>query len=102
MPYAHYELIRLIALLGFGVLAYQVYRLGRQAEMIIYAGLALLFQPFFKVALGRDLWNVVDVIVAVWLMISIFIKPKNAEQDNLYKDNQRRIKETICRNHQDK
>jgi hypothetical protein len=33
--------------------------------MIIYGGLALLFQPFFKIALGREMWNIVDVVVGI-------------------------------------
>ena len=77
MPYAYYELIRLIALMGFGILAYQAYQQRRQAEMVIYVSLALLFQPFFKLALGRELWNVIDVIVGVYLLLSIFIKPND-------------------------
>jgi hypothetical protein len=44
--------------------------------MIIYIGLAILFQPFFKIALGRELWNVVDVVVAIGLIVSIFKNPK--------------------------
>ena len=35
---------------------------------------ALLVQPFFKVALGRDIWNIVDVMWAVILVVSIFKK----------------------------
>lgn len=33
--------------------------------------LALLFQPFIKIALGRILWNVVDVSVGVGLLLSL-------------------------------
>jgi len=44
--------------------------------MIIFVGLALLFQPFFKISLGREIWNIVDVIVGVGLLLSIFIKDK--------------------------
>jgi len=29
--------------------------------------LALLFQPLFKVALGRTLWNLVDMVIAAGL-----------------------------------
>jgi hypothetical protein len=32
-----------------------------------------LFQPFFKIALGRELWNIVDVIVAIGLIITLFL-----------------------------
>jgi len=30
----------------------------------------------FKIALGRQMWNIVDVIVGVGLLVSIFIKNK--------------------------
>ena len=48
--------------------------------MVIYAALALLFQPFFKIALGRDLWNVVDVVVGIGLLVSLFLPKKQIEQ----------------------
>jgi hypothetical protein len=76
MPYGYYEFIRFSALIGFAILAYQAHQAGREIEMLICASLALLFQPFFKVALGRELWNIVDVVVGVGLILSIFIKPK--------------------------
>ena len=77
MPYGFYQVVRFVALIGFAILAYEALQEGRQTEVIIYAVLAILFQPFFKIALGRDLWNVVDVIVGVGLIVSIVIKPKD-------------------------
>ena len=76
MPYGYYQFVRFIALVCFAILAYQVNSQGRQTEAIIYGALALLFQPFFKIALGRQIWNIVDVIVGISLILSIFIKPK--------------------------
>ena len=76
MPYGFYQVVRFIALIGFAILAYQALQEGRQTEVIIYAVLAILFQPFFKIALGRDLWNVVDVLVGVCLVVSVFMQPK--------------------------
>jgi len=78
MPYGFYQFVRFAALIGFVILAYQAHEQGRQTEMIIYIGLALLFQPFFKIALGREMWNIVDVIVGIGLLISIFMKPKES------------------------
>jgi len=72
MPYGYYQFVRLAGLVGFAILAYQANQQGRQTEMLVYIGLALLFQPFIKVALGRQLWNIVDVIVGVGLLISVF------------------------------
>ena len=76
MPYGYYQLVRFAGLIGFAILAYQANEKGKQTEMIICCGLALLFQPFFKVALGRQIWNIMDVVVAVGLILSLFIKPQ--------------------------
>jgi hypothetical protein len=76
MPYGFYQFVRFAGLIGFAILAYQANQQGRQTEMIIYGGLALLFQPFFKIALGRQMWNIVDVVVGIGLIISMFMKPK--------------------------
>lgn len=78
MPYGFYQAVRFAGLIGFAILAYQANQQGRQTEMIIYGGLALLFQPFFKIALGRQMWNIVDVVVGIGLLISIFMKPKES------------------------
>jgi hypothetical protein len=78
VPYGYYQFVRFAALVGFGILAIAASNEGRQTEMIIYGALALLFQPFFKIALGREVWNAVDVIVGAGLLISIFTsKNKN-------------------------
>lgn len=71
MPYGFYQFVRFVALVGFGVLAYKANREDKQTEMIIYGGLALLFQPFFKIALGREMWNIVDVVVGIGLIGSL-------------------------------
>jgi len=76
MPYGYYQLVRFVGLIGFAILAYQANQQSKQTEMIIYGGLALLFQPFFKIALGRWVWNIVDVVVAVGLILSLFVKPR--------------------------
>ncbi|QQS30150.1 MAG: hypothetical protein IPM47_04150 [Sphingobacteriales bacterium] len=74
MPYGYYQLVRLAGMIGFVVLAFRANENKRPAEMIIYVALALLFQPFFKIALGRELWNIVDVVVGIALLISVFYK----------------------------
>ena len=74
MPYGYYQFVRFAGMLGFVLLAYFSYEQKRNVEVIIYVGLALLFQPFLKVALGRTIWNVVDVVVAIGLIGSFFIK----------------------------
>ncbi|TLF44825.1 DUF6804 family protein [Maribacter aurantiacus] len=72
LPYGYYEIVRFLALIGFVYLAYQTYQKGNEKAAFIYVALAILFQPLFKIALGRTIWNIVDVIVGIGLLISIF------------------------------
>lgn len=75
MPYGYYQLIRFLAMVGFGILAYQANRKSNLPIAINYIVLAVLFQPIFKIALGRFLWNVADIIVAIGLIISVLNNP---------------------------
>ena len=68
MPYGYYQLVRVVAMIVFAIMAYQYYEKKKASLAITFGGLCLLFQPFIKVALGRTLWNVVDVIVAIGLI----------------------------------
>ncbi|MDM1466720.1 hypothetical protein HX030_06590 [Myroides odoratimimus] len=71
LPYGFYQFVRFVACIGFSYFAYKSYYREEKTEMFIYIVLALLFQPFLKVALGRSIWNIVDVIVAIGLFINI-------------------------------
>ena len=76
MPYGFYQLVRFLALIGFAFLAYDANENKRKNETLIYGALALLFQPLLKISLGRELWNVVDVVVGLGLLGSL-IKRNN-------------------------
>jgi hypothetical protein len=71
MPYGYYVLVRFISMVAFAFFAYEAYEQKNQRDLIIFIVLALLFQPFEKIALGRELWNVVDVVVAVYLIFNV-------------------------------
>jgi len=80
MPYGFYELVRFLALIIFGFLAYDANQKKQNVLVVIYGVLALLFQPFFKIALGRDLWNIVDVLAAILLIGSLFLSVQNQNE----------------------
>ncbi len=71
MPYGYYQIVRVAATVVFVYLAIQSYNLKLNAMVIIYLILAILFQPFEKIALGREIWNVVDVIVGIGLLLTL-------------------------------
>lgn len=72
MPYEYYKLGRFILTVGFAYLAYSCCELQKKELTWCFASLALLFQPFFPITLGRVIWNIVDVIVGVFLVVLIF------------------------------
>ena len=75
MPYGFYTLVRFVSAFTFAYLSYDYFKSKKEGLGFVFAALALLFQPFFKVALGRTIWNIVDVIVSVgllYLLVSTF------------------------------
>jgi hypothetical protein len=60
------------------VLAYDYHERGATKVAIVFVGLALLFQPLAKVALGRGIWNVVDVLVRLVYFSFKFPKDKQS------------------------
>ena len=77
MPYGFYMLVRTVGMIGFGLLAYQAFEEQDMTNVIVYIGLAILFQPLYKVALGRELWNIVDVGCAIYLIYTITRKKED-------------------------
>jgi hypothetical protein len=77
-PYGYFQLVRFSAMAVFGYLAFEAQQRNKTNEVVIYIVLALLFQPFLKIALGRTLWNLVDVVIAVGLIASVFIENRES------------------------
>lgn len=76
MPYWYFQFVRLFSTIVFVYFAYKEYEVKNNGLMIAYIALSVLFQPFYKIALGRELWNIVDVLVAVFLIVTLFIKKR--------------------------
>jgi len=72
-PYGYYQFVRLCAMLGFTYLAYEAFLEDHKIELIIFLLLTLLFQPLLKITLGRTLWNAIDVLVGLGLIVSYLV-----------------------------
>lgn len=75
MPYGFYTLMRFGAMVAFAWMSYGYWQKKKDEYAIVFGALALLFQPFVKIALGRTVWNIVDVTVAI-LLVWIWLKNK--------------------------
>lgn len=74
MPYGYYQFVRVTATMFFVLFAIQSYQTQSTIYLVVYLVLAILFQPFEKIALGRELWNVVDLFVGVGLLLKALYK----------------------------
>jgi hypothetical protein len=83
MPYGYYQFVRFISLIGFGLLAIKAHEDGKNTELLIYISLAILFQPFIKISLGRSLWNIVDLVIAIALIVSLSVKQDSNKTSKL-------------------
>jgi len=68
--YGYYQLVRFIGMVGFSILAFNEYS-RNQMWFVIWLASAVLINPIFKISLGREIWNVVDVLWAITLFSSI-------------------------------
>lgn len=72
MPYGFFQLVRFVSMVGFSYLAFQAYKGKNELMVFTFAGLALLFQPFLKIALGREIWLILDLLIGFWLLFSVW------------------------------
>ena len=69
--YGFYQAMRTLISFGFAFLTYRYYQSGDKTNAIIYLCLLIVFQPLLKIGLGRSIWIVVDVLVAVFILYQL-------------------------------
>ena len=68
MPYGYFMLVRFAAMIIFGLMALIYYQEQKEGIAIFFGAMAILFQPIIKISLGRTMWNIVDVVMAIVLL----------------------------------
>lgn len=71
MPYGYYQLVRYITAFSFIWFALKANESKENDKVILFIAVAILFQPLIKIPLGRTIWNVIDVILAGYLVYDI-------------------------------
>ena len=65
----------------FAAMAYGYWQNEKKPFAVTFGALTLLFQPFAKIVLWREMWNVADVIVAIGLFV-LAVADKEAHTKN--------------------
>lgn len=76
MPYGYFMLVRWITMLILGYVGWKLYSINKVELAYLFFGIAILFNPIIKIALGRFLWNVVDVLLAAFLVLYLIKEKK--------------------------
>ena len=69
LPYGFYSIVRVSTTTISGYFAYNYFTRNKLELAITFTIITLLFQPLVKIALGRDIWVVVDVLVAILFLV---------------------------------
>ncbi|TAE75263.1 MAG: hypothetical protein EAZ85_02765 [Bacteroidetes bacterium] len=80
MPYAYFQMVRFLGMLGFAFLAFCEKDNENKILFFVWIVAALLINPITKISLGRELWNIVDIILAILLIGSLFLITKNKQE----------------------
>lgn len=75
MPYGYFTLVRFVAMIIWILMAYEYYEKQKVNMTIFFSAMAVLFQPFIKISLDRITWNVIDVVMAIFLFV-LWLKRK--------------------------
>lgn len=77
-PYGYYILLRWVLCGAFSFLAVQAINQGKQGWLFVFGITALIYNPFLRVHLTREIWTVVNVVTIVLVVASIFVIEKNS------------------------
>lgn len=74
MPEDFYRLVSFVVVVAFSILAYNSHVNRKLVEMGTYLGLILVLQPFYSFDISRTVYIIINLVIAVGLILSIFIK----------------------------
>jgi len=77
LPYGYYTLLRWIVTINALFSVWVAYNSEDTFWVFLMGGIAILFNPIIPVYLTKEIWVIIDVIVAILFLVSIFkIKTK--------------------------
>ncbi|MFH1536907.1 MAG: DUF6804 family protein [Patescibacteria group bacterium] len=72
-PYGFFTMLRFVVFGSSAYVAWMAYEAKKDKWVWIFGFLAVLFNPFIVIHLNREVWSIIDFIVGVFLISSIFI-----------------------------
>lgn len=71
-PYGFFTLLRFVVFTVAAYIAWMAYGQQKEKWVWIFGFIAVLFNPFIVIHLDREIWSVIDLIVGVFMIVSVF------------------------------
>lgn len=72
-PYGFFMMLRFAVFASSAYVAWMAYEAQKEKWVWIFGFLAVLFNPFIIIHLNRDMWSVIDLIVGMFMIVSVFV-----------------------------
>ena len=72
-PYGFFTLLRFVVFAISAYVAWMAYEAQKEKWVWIFGFLAVLFNAFIVIHLDREIWSVIDLIVGVFMIVSVFV-----------------------------
>ena len=72
-PYGFFTLLRFAVFAISAYIAWMSYEAKKEKWVWIFGFLAVLFNPFIVIHLNRETWSVIDLIVGIFMIVSVFV-----------------------------
>lgn len=70
-PYGYFQILRWVVAIVAGFNAYIAYKIDKKSWLWIMVATAILFNPITPIHLTKEVWIVIDIIVAVLFFASL-------------------------------
>lgn len=71
--YGFFTLLRFVIFATTGYVAWMAYEEHKEKWVWLYGFVAVLFNPFFPIYFERGTWIVIDLLTAIFLLLTIFL-----------------------------
>lgn len=72
-PYGFFTMLRFVVFASSAYVAWIAYEAQKEKWVWVFGFLAVLFNPFIIIHLNRDMWSVIDLIVGMFMIVSVFV-----------------------------
>ena len=65
LPYAYFQLLRIVVTIVAAIYAYSFYEDNQMPKAIIFGVIVLIWNPIFPIFMDKSVWLILDIIGAV-------------------------------------